>query len=65
METNGIDLPKALIKNIKKAEPLKLSDAAMQFSKLTEENASLKQGYDELKRQIELITAAFAAKQKV
>lgn len=55
---------------IKEAERLTLVDAAMQYSKITEENSELRKQMEKqaadmetMKRQMELITAAMAAKQ--
>ncbi len=43
---------------IKEAERLSLVDAAMQFSKLTEDNEQLRTSYEELKKQIETMKEA-------
>lgn len=71
-EHNGGDIPKPVIANLNKAEPLKIADASMQLSKLSEENQELKDRmaqrdaeFDDMKRQMEFITAALQAKQVV
>jgi integrase len=61
-EMAGSDIPKQPITNLKEAEALKIADASLQLSKLNEENAELRKGYDELKEQLALISAALAAK---
>lgn len=65
----GMDIPKQTLSVINQPEPLKIVDAAMQLSKLAEENENLKSRLDEkdkdfyeLKRQMDFITAALQAK---
>lgn len=48
---------------IKEAERMSLVDAAMQFSKLTEENETLKADMEDMKRKMETFAAILAAKQ--
>lgn len=49
---------------IKEADKITLVDAAMQFSKLSEENETLKAEMETMKKQMELITAALQVKQQ-
>lgn len=50
-EKAGKDIPKQPITNMKQAESLKIADASMQLSKLSEENESMKQKIAELEEQ--------------
>ncbi len=72
LEKEGVDVKPRIITNIKQPEPLKIVDAAMQLSKLAEDNENLKSRLDEkdkdfyeLKKQMELITIALATKGQV
>lgn len=65
LEKAGANIPKQPVANMKQAESLKIADASLQLSKLNEENNEIKAGYEELKKQMELITAALQAKQQV
>ncbi len=56
----GKDVPREPITNLKQAESLKIADASLQMSKLTEENRELKQGYEELKNRLDAIMTAFS-----
>ena len=68
-EMAGKDLPRKPQPVLKQAESLKIADAALQLSKLSEENEELKNRLDqrdeemeELKKQMDFISAALAAK---
>lgn len=58
-------IPKELIKPITPGTPIAIADPSLEFNRLHTENAELKKGYDELKQQMEFITAALQAKQAV
>ncbi len=60
----GKDIPKHPIVNLKQAEPLKIADAALQLSKLSEENAELKAEVGNLKKMFEELLDAKAEKEE-
>jgi integrase/recombinase XerD len=61
-EMAGVDVPRKPMAMIRQPDVSEIANAAMQ--KLSDENSELKKGYDELKKQMELIQAAMQAKQK-
>ncbi len=65
MEKNGTHiLPKPQVKTMNPAQSVNIVDVSGTIAKVNAENDELKKGYDELKRQMELLTAAMQAKQQ-
>lgn len=54
-EKAGVDIPRQPIANLKQAESLKIADASLQLSKLSEENESLKSQVETMRKDMEKI----------
>lgn len=66
LEKEGMQEPNIapeLVKAITPGAPIKIADTTMEFARINNENESLKADMETMKRQMELITAAMAAKQ--